>query len=152
MVCILLGNWKKIHDTMKSLHWSKLSVKKTTAIENQLRTALFMSSFTSEIPENNSIKLSVTCSPVVSQNFWLAIRCSRDSSTHFANSRNKPRDCPAQRYLRWIRCSLLLSMDQWLWGNHWFHFWSLCNSIDIPFKLPPEETETEMEGMARDGT
>lgn len=43
-------------------------------------------------------------------------------------------------------------MDQWLGGTTGFISGSLCNSIDIPFKLPPEEREAEMEGMGRDGT
>lgn len=85
MACILLGNWKKIHDITEFLHWSKLDVKKKMDIENELRMALSMSSFTSELP----INLKITYSPMVSKNVLLAMHCSRDSPILLANTRNK---------------------------------------------------------------
>lgn len=138
LACTLLGNWKKTHDTTEFLHWSKLGVKKKTDIENQLRIALSMSAFTSEIP----INLRITYSPVASKNVLLVIHCSRVSSILLANTRNKKVNLEA------VKCSTNFSVlvahyccprTSGFWGTTSAISWSLCNSTDTCFKFSPHE-------------
>lgn len=150
MACILLGNWKKIHGTTEFLHYSKLGVKKKMDIENQLKIALSMSSFTSEIP----INLRITHSPVLSKNVLLAthcstVHCSRDSSILLANTGNKKVNQEK------VKCSINFSgLDAryccpWtsgFWGTTSIISWSLCNSIDTCFKLSPRKKERNWDG------